>query len=99
MAAPGLHSTAGPCCSPRKMAPINMLYLDQDYNVILGKLPGMKVCQSLPPGPTQPPLARSRGAAANETAPAALPGIRLFLPPRQDPPPASISPGPRAGTQ
>lgn len=43
MAAPGLHSTAGPCCSPRKMAPINMLYLDQDYNVILGKLPGMKV--------------------------------------------------------
>ena len=25
----GLHSTAGPCCSPRKMAPINMLYLDQ----------------------------------------------------------------------
>jgi len=39
----GLHSTAGPCCSPRKMAPINMLYLDQDYNVILGKLPSMKV--------------------------------------------------------
>lgn len=39
----GLHSTAGPCCSPKKMAPINMLYLDQDYNVILGKLPSMKV--------------------------------------------------------
>ena len=27
----GLHSTAGPCCSPRKMAPINMLYLDQVF--------------------------------------------------------------------
>lgn len=39
----GLHSTAGPCCSPRKMTAINMLYLDQDYNVILGKLPSMKV--------------------------------------------------------
>ena len=41
----GLHSTAGPCCSPKKMAPINMLYLDQDYNVILGKLPSMKVAE------------------------------------------------------
>ena len=42
----GLHSTAGPCCSPRKMTAINMLYLDQDYNVILGKLPSMKVHMS-----------------------------------------------------
>jgi len=39
----GLHSSAGPCCAPRKMSSINMLYLDQDSNVILGKLPSMKV--------------------------------------------------------
>ena len=31
----GLHSTAGPCCSPRKMAPINMLYLDQVILLII----------------------------------------------------------------
>ena len=31
----GLHSTAGPCCSPRKMAPINMLYLDQVDIIII----------------------------------------------------------------
>ena len=31
----GLHSTAGPCCSPRKMAPINMLYLDQVIKMMI----------------------------------------------------------------
>ena len=25
----GLHSSTGPCCAPRKMSAINMLYLDQ----------------------------------------------------------------------
>jgi len=39
----GLHSSTGPCCAPRKMSAINMLYLDQDSNVILGKLPSMRV--------------------------------------------------------
>ena len=43
MSTTGLHSSAGPCCAPRKMSSINMLYLDQDSNVILGKLPSMKV--------------------------------------------------------
>ena len=43
MAGPRLHSSAGPCCAPRKMSPIYMLYLDADKNVIRGKLPNMKV--------------------------------------------------------
>ena len=38
-----LHSAAGPCCAPRKMSSISMLYLDEDKNVIMGKLPSMKV--------------------------------------------------------
>ncbi|KAH7643315.1 growth/differentiation factor 11-like protein [Dermatophagoides farinae] len=33
----------GPCCSPRKMSSISMLYLDSDYNVIYGILPNMVV--------------------------------------------------------
>lgn len=33
----------GPCCAPRKMSAINMLYLDADQNVIVGKIPNMKV--------------------------------------------------------
>jgi len=36
-------STSGPCCAPRKLSAINMLYLDEEFNVILGKVPGMKV--------------------------------------------------------
>lgn len=36
-------STTGPCCAPRKMSPINMLYFDKDLTVIYGKLPGMVV--------------------------------------------------------
>ena len=43
MSGPRLHSSAGPCCAPRKMSPIYMLYLDADQNVIKGKLPNMKV--------------------------------------------------------
>lgn len=43
MSGPRLHSSAGPCCAPRKMSPIYMLYLDADKNVIKGKLPNMKV--------------------------------------------------------
>ncbi|XP_075680454.1 growth/differentiation factor 8-like [Dermatophagoides pteronyssinus] len=33
----------GPCCSPRKMSSISMLYLDSDLNVIYGILPNMVV--------------------------------------------------------
>jgi hypothetical protein len=32
-----------PCCTPTKMSGISMLYLDPNKNVILGKLPRMKV--------------------------------------------------------
>jgi len=38
-----LASAAGPCCSAKDMSPITMLYLDQDQNVVMGTLPGMKV--------------------------------------------------------
>lgn len=33
----------GPCCGPRKMTSINMLYFDSDLNVVFGVLPGMVV--------------------------------------------------------
>lgn len=33
----------GPCCAPRKLSAISMLYFDQDYNIIYGVLPGMVV--------------------------------------------------------
>ena len=35
--------TAGPCCAPRKMSPISMLYFDNEFNIIHGNLPGMVV--------------------------------------------------------
>ncbi|XP_063788815.1 growth/differentiation factor 8-like [Pseudophryne corroboree] len=34
---------AGPCCSPAKMSSINMLYFNDDAEVIQGKIPGMVV--------------------------------------------------------
>jgi len=39
----GSLGSAGPCCAPRKMSPINMIYLDKDANVVMGKLHNMKV--------------------------------------------------------
>lgn len=36
-------NTAGPCCAPRKMSSISMLYFDQQMNVVYGSLPGMVV--------------------------------------------------------
>ena len=33
----------GPCCTPRKMSQISMLYFDQDYNIVYGTLPSMVV--------------------------------------------------------
>ncbi|GAB6028092.1 Growth/differentiation factor 11 [Chamberlinius hualienensis] len=35
--------SAGPCCAPRKMSPISMLYFDHEFNIIYGLLPGMVV--------------------------------------------------------
>lgn len=40
-----LGSQRGGCCSPRKMSPISMLYLDNNLNVIYGVLPNMVVDQ------------------------------------------------------
>nr|CAD7446776.1 unnamed protein product [Timema bartmani] len=37
------HGTAGPCCAPRKMSAISMLYFDNEFNIIYGLLPGMVV--------------------------------------------------------
>lgn len=34
---------AGPCCSPTKLSSINMLYFNEDAEVIQGKIPGMVV--------------------------------------------------------
>lgn len=34
---------AGPCCTPRKMSAISMLYFDQQFNIVFGNLPGMVV--------------------------------------------------------
>ncbi|XP_049845116.1 growth/differentiation factor 8-like [Schistocerca gregaria] len=33
----------GPCCAPRKLSAISMLYFDNEYNIIYGLLPGMVV--------------------------------------------------------
>ncbi|KAG8225067.1 hypothetical protein J437_LFUL000046 [Ladona fulva] len=35
--------TAGPCCAPRKMSSISMLYFDNEFNIIYSLLPGMVV--------------------------------------------------------
>ncbi|XP_015927346.1 growth/differentiation factor 8 [Parasteatoda tepidariorum] len=37
------QGSAGPCCAPRKMSSISMLYFDSDFNIIYGMLPGMVV--------------------------------------------------------
>ncbi|KAF5284704.1 hypothetical protein FQR65_LT13440 [Abscondita terminalis] len=36
-------NSVGPCCVPRKMSAISMLYFDHEQNVIFGSLPGMVV--------------------------------------------------------
>ncbi|KAJ0171096.1 hypothetical protein K1T71_013295 [Dendrolimus kikuchii] len=41
LAAP--QGSGGPCCAPRKMSSITMLYFDHDYNIIYGSIPGMVV--------------------------------------------------------
>lgn len=37
------QNSAQPCCGPRKMSAISMLYFDENYNVMYGSLPGMVV--------------------------------------------------------
>jgi len=37
------EGTGGPCCSPRKVSAISMLYYDEHMNIIYGRLPGMVV--------------------------------------------------------
>lgn len=39
----GAYPGTGPCCAPRKLSAISMLYFDQDLNIIYGLLPGMVV--------------------------------------------------------
>lgn len=38
-------TAGGPCCSPRKVSPISMLYYDESMNIVYGRLPGMVVDQ------------------------------------------------------
>lgn len=37
------RGSAGPCCTPTKMSPINMLYFNDKQKIIYGKIPGMVV--------------------------------------------------------
>ena len=37
------RGNAGPCCTPTKMSPINMLYFNRKEQIIYGKLPSMVV--------------------------------------------------------
>ncbi|XP_062845906.1 myostatin a [Trichomycterus rosablanca] len=37
------RGTAGPCCTPTKMSPINMLYFNHREQIIYGKIPSMVV--------------------------------------------------------
>lgn len=41
----GSGADGGPCCSPRRLSPISMLYYDDYENIVLGKLPEMIVEQ------------------------------------------------------
>lgn len=34
---------AGPCCSPKKLAPLRLIYFDENHNIIWGKLAAMIV--------------------------------------------------------
>lgn len=38
-----LSSSASPCCSPRKMSPIKLLYFDGQYNIVYSTIPHMIV--------------------------------------------------------
>ncbi|XP_077304805.1 growth/differentiation factor 8 [Lithobates pipiens] len=37
------RGSAGPCCTPTKMSPINMLYFNENEEIIYGKIPAMVV--------------------------------------------------------
>ncbi|OCT63925.1 growth/differentiation factor 8 [Xenopus laevis] len=37
------RGSAGPCCTPTKMSPINMLYFNENEQIIYGKIPAMVV--------------------------------------------------------
>ncbi|XP_041984077.1 growth/differentiation factor 8-like, partial [Aricia agestis] len=37
--------SGGPCCAPKKMSAISMLYFDHEFNIIYGTIPGMVVEQ------------------------------------------------------
>ena len=37
------NPSIGPCCAPRKLSSISMLYFDSNLNIIYGLLPGMVV--------------------------------------------------------
>lgn len=37
------RGSAGPCCTPTKMSPINMLYFNDREQIIYGKIPSMVV--------------------------------------------------------
>lgn len=36
-------NTTGPCCAPRKLSEITMLYFDNEYQIVFSRLPGMVV--------------------------------------------------------
>lgn len=38
-----LSTSAQPCCSPRKMSPLKLLYFDKNYNIVYSVLPNMIV--------------------------------------------------------
>jgi Transforming growth factor beta like domain len=44
-AAEGSAATGGPCCSPKRVSAISMLYYDEHMNIVHGRLPGMVVEQ------------------------------------------------------
>lgn len=36
-------NNSGPCCAPRKLSEITMLYFDNEYQIVFSRLPGMVV--------------------------------------------------------
>ena len=39
----GEGTGGGPCCSPKKVSQMSMLYYDENMNIVYGRLPGMVV--------------------------------------------------------
>lgn len=69
------RGTAGPCCTPTKMSPINMLYFNRKEQIIYGKIPSMVVDRC---GCSWVGMERERGWGRRGRGAIQHPTLRLF---------------------